>query len=991
MAPGLFRTFLQHLRNVTSGGEAGPLTDGELLRRFAAGDQAAFAALVARQGPMVYGVCRRVLRQEQDAEDAFQATFLVLARKAATSAIHGYVSNWLHNVAYRVALKARTTAARRTAHESRAAPAGATAPDSAVVWREVRPLLDQELDQLPTKYRAPLVLCYLQGKTYAEASRELGWSRGTLSGRLARAREMLRHRLTRRGLTLSAPALAVALGAATARAAFPDRLQQAAVRGAAWAAAGRKPEGVVSERAAVLAQGVMEGASRSRFKAAALVLAAGLLALAAALLTRAQWPAHPSREGQPQGGGPVAPLPPPRALVKMGELRFRHGSAVKAVAVAPNGRAIASVGSHIRLWEPDTGRELSHFGTPSPAGYHYVVYSADGKKLATADASQITKGSGIGQVWDPATGKEICRLQGRPGLVKTMDFTPDGKALATLDFGTGGLKFWSTTTGKIIGPLIPKQSWVRAFAFAPKVNLLAVGLEIPRRQPSGKVERRLDVWHLATGQLLRRFRGPRSTALVFSLSPSGKVLALGTGNDTVWLWDLAQGQKLHTLVDRDRGVPDPRRMIGSVRFSPDGKTLATSSGKTLVLWDVARGRELRRFTGRMDGFASVGNRDLAFTPDGQTLVTAGGLNSTVRLWDVDTGKEHSAGGGHQGPVEALAYSPDGKTLASAATDRTVRLWDVATGRLLHRLAHGDGPPILLKGECVVAFAQSGKVLASAFGEGAIRLWDVRRGTELRALRGHRGPVKALAFSPDGKTLVSARWHPGNREWWIHHLDVRTGQQLPRFNVVRLKDDPPAGQALSPGGKRLAATGSSFFQSQRTGTIRIWDTATGKCLRILKGSARFEDQQLAFSPDGRYLVARGEDDLVRVWDLRTGTGLLLADPHPVNRPFRRLWDLRTGEERHDPIHLRNRLSFAFAPDGKTLAVGCRDRTVRLVDPATGRERGRFMTDHRGAVISLAFSPGGKRLASGSTDTTVRVWDVAATARAGRSVGDRKLAD
>jgi RNA polymerase sigma factor (sigma-70 family) len=175
--------------------------DADLVARFAlAGDEAAFGELVRRHGPMVLGVCRRLLPNRHDAEDAFQATFLLLARNAAAIRKRDAVGSWLYGTAYRVASRARGDAARRRAREGKAAAAPVYDPRVEAAWRELRPILDDELNRLPEKYRRPLVLCYLQGLTNAEAARLLGWTKGTVSGRLARARDLLRARLKRRGV-----------------------------------------------------------------------------------------------------------------------------------------------------------------------------------------------------------------------------------------------------------------------------------------------------------------------------------------------------------------------------------------------------------------------------------------------------------------------------------------------------------------------------------------------------------------------------------------------------------------------------------------------------------------------------------------------------------------------------------------------------------------------------------------------------------------------
>jgi RNA polymerase sigma factor (sigma-70 family) len=229
-------------------------SDARLLDRFVRGrDEAAFAALMDRHGPMVMGVCRRVLRDAHAADDVFQATFLVLVRKAATLRRPHLLGNWLYGVAYRIALQARAAAARQPALGRQVEDMPAAEPVDEKVWDELRPILDAEVNRLPEKYRAPVVLCHLQGKTYAEAARALGWAEGTVSGRLARARETLRKRLSQRGVTLSAAAVGATL-CQKGSAAVPAALAQATVRGALVAASGKVTAGLISAQAISLSQ-----------------------------------------------------------------------------------------------------------------------------------------------------------------------------------------------------------------------------------------------------------------------------------------------------------------------------------------------------------------------------------------------------------------------------------------------------------------------------------------------------------------------------------------------------------------------------------------------------------------------------------------------------------------------------------------------------------------------------------------------------------------
>src|SRR5262245_18500038 len=244
---------LQYLRSRLGDGAAGEATDAQLLRRFVAGrEEAAFEALLRRHGPLVWQVCRRVLPRTDDAEDAFQATFLVLLRKAASVRKQASLASWLHGVAHRVALKAREEARRRDRHEPRgAAPVRPDVPAEAS-WREVQAVLGEEVLRLPERLRAPFVLCCLEGQTRAEAARRLGWKEGTVASRLARARQRLRGGLARRGVVLPAAAFA-ALPAADAAPAVPPPLLEATRKLAALVHAGEAPAAVAG-----LVQGALQ-------------------------------------------------------------------------------------------------------------------------------------------------------------------------------------------------------------------------------------------------------------------------------------------------------------------------------------------------------------------------------------------------------------------------------------------------------------------------------------------------------------------------------------------------------------------------------------------------------------------------------------------------------------------------------------------------------------------------------------------------------------
>ena len=290
MATAQMDTVIRHLRRAVLRQDGAGRTDGQLLASFIdQKDEAAFEALVRRHGPMVFGVCRRVVRNHHDAEDAFQATFLVLARKASSVRPRERVANWLHGVALRTAMKAKAMTAKRRGREKQVTEMPEPEAAQQDQWRDLQPLLDQELNGLPENYRLPILLCDLEGKTIKEATQQLGWPQGTLAGRLARGRKLLAKRLANRGVVLSAGSLAAVVSQNAASAAVPTSLMSSTVKAAAMIAAGQATvAGVVPAKVAALTEGVMKAMLLSKLKAATMLLVVATLSGAAGVIWHTQ-------------------------------------------------------------------------------------------------------------------------------------------------------------------------------------------------------------------------------------------------------------------------------------------------------------------------------------------------------------------------------------------------------------------------------------------------------------------------------------------------------------------------------------------------------------------------------------------------------------------------------------------------------------------------------------------------------------------------------
>jgi RNA polymerase sigma factor (sigma-70 family) len=466
MSANPFSLVLRSIRQRFGLDATGASPDALLLERFVrTGDESAFAALVERHGAMVWGVCRRVAGDAHVAEDAFQATWIVLSRKARSVKDGDSLPGWLHRVAYRLSLAARA----RPTVPLEDAPAEAPGPEDEAAQREVRRVIDEEVSRLPEKYRLPVVLCFLEGRTHAEAAAELGWPVGTVAGRVARAKDLLHARLTRRGLDPSALPLPLA-----AAGAFPPVAGKAA-----------------SGAAVALAAALLAGEAQRRWLVGTAILLLSCAGVAAGVMAyRATWPAaNPDVlvEGKPDRKPPLQ-KPFPAALIPRTRIRVDGG-----VALSPDGTRLAgSRGGRVRLFDVRTNEEVQTLAGEGLRATH-LLFSPDGKRLAGSggderrawlkvwdlasregkslqevslagiDPGRQAQGEGtpllVGFVpesdqlvsalgnethlWDVRSGRRLRSFQGAHGSL-----SPDGKTLATWDPSADATRLWEVSCAR---------------------------------------------------------------------------------------------------------------------------------------------------------------------------------------------------------------------------------------------------------------------------------------------------------------------------------------------------------------------------------------------------------------------------------------------------------------------------------------------------------------------------------------------------------------
>ena len=888
------------------------------------------------------------------AEDAFQATFMVLVRKAATLRKRALLGNWLFGVAQRVALKARAKAAAIHSRQRELTDMPRPEPLDDVTWQELRPMLDEEIGRLPEKYRAPIVLCYLQGKSHEQAALELGWPRRSLSSRLTHARDLLRRNLTSRGIALSAGALTVALTEKTAPTAVGAMLAVNTAKAAASLAAGKAVAAtVLSAEAIALADEIVKGMVAMKAKLLVFVLACSLTAGGtgiaayqsvggrgsgdATLLSKPDWQPGVIRV-QPQNNvaeQQKADKPdtidakktdtprdielPPGAIGRVGTVRWRHGGIVEFAAFLPDGKTVltSSADQTVRLWEFPSGKEI--------------------RRLAEIPRNKANvRGGGFGGVYATAPATALSK---------------DGKTVATA-----------------VGNSDAPDRFVRLFD-------VATGNELQSLNRDGK--------EVGAGKQYYMI-----SAMVFS--PDGKQLATLDTGGIIQIWDWVSAREiLHLPANPEVGI-----RIAALAYSPDGKSIATLErvGRpkaiykgALKLWDSATGELLRTSPAQEE----ISGSSLTFSPDSKMVVFSTD-EGVICLVEAATGKIQRKLGERQSSAKALAFGKDGtKLYALEFLSKGIEEWDVGPGKLV-REPQGPPDPKMVsfsrsaEAHCLSLCPDGKTVMISGLGNAPVFL-DLASDKEMAGPPGHVVPALSVDFTAEGHLITSFNFAGALQQ----KQDMATGIAFPNFACVQKSD--PAG---NEGDRRFFKDTTTVFAVSRDAqviamrpqskqkdfkAIDLVETFSGKLLCALTLKAQEKNLAVVFSPDGKALAMReSNQQLIELYEVPTGKLLHKFD---INTGFKAAKVSAQGSN-SSPFVI-------FSPDGKVLATYLLGGMVAFWDTGTGLRIGSLPLPTGISTQHAAMSPDGRGLALEMTDGSLKLYELA-TGEARQTFGEQQKA-
>jgi|GEM_PF-4427239 len=894
------------------------IPDSELLRRFCGQrDEVAFRTLVERYGPMVMGVCRRMLRDGLSTQDAFQTTFWVLARKASSLQSQHALAGWLHRVSVRTCLQYRRASERERAvlaevqHMNRVTP-------SSDEWREVALHVDEAMAGLTPLQSQVITLCCIDGLSYDETASTLRVTPQQVRGQLARGREKLRKQLARRGVVVAASTIAAVLVPSNAHA----EVSRECVAQTACVACG----GAASLQTVAIGNKVISAMLMTKAKIVS--------ATCVAMLVAAVWVGTGLAAGEKRDGvaGPMAALTlpasekdihgeamPAGALARLGDTRLRHVH-LRALAMDPAGTVIASAGGpphDIRLWDGRTGRLKASLS--GHANYvSQLAFSPDGKWLASASWDYSVR------VWDIERSRQITSIK-MPRDAYSVAFSADGKWLAATGEGRV-VRVFSTDTWKSVAELNPEDTTVYSLAFSPDGKSLAAAGQST-----------WGVWNTTdwTRRFGHQFRGDNAGGRAVAWSPDGKTVAVGVAKKGSVL--LSDGQTGEMLGDIKAFALTPQSLV----FLPDGKRILaagadSNSSNTTKILDVADQKVLT--------VRSEGSSQLAMTSDGKRYVSG---ESKICLRDVDEGRVEALGdsSGHSDGIATVGFS--GQLAVSADADGTICTWDLKGKQLgatqVMKDARAGSIAVSPEGARMVLLPR-GHLKGGALDSAPGLLVD-GQGKQVSQIPLPFHKSGAIAFSGDGKrffTISGEHMRGHTLQIW----DAATGKAVATREKLA---------GLTAQGAAASKDGSLYAVGAYDGSIRLFDTGkleevaklTGHSVRV-PGAANAV-LALAFSPDDSLLASGGEDNAANF----------------------RLHDMKTRREVAAARLPRRVRAVAFSPNGSLVAAGCHDGTVHIWSVGQKRWLGTF-SRHDGGVCALKFTEDGAVLLSGGDDGLAYVW-------------------
>ncbi len=898
--------------------------DAKLIQRILNNDEGAFATLMQKYQKQVHALAWRKVDDFHIAEEITQDTFLKVYEKLSTLKNPNQFAGWFYVIANRLciawlrkkhvpmeSLDAMPAAER----EQRFYNLYLEEQREDAFTEQRRELVKQLLQMLPDSERTVVTLYYLSDLTCEEISKFLGVSPNTIKSRLHRARERLKKEEPMVRKTLGSFQIAPHLTASILR-----KISRVKLSVPTW----NKPLVPLA------------------LAASAAILVTLMVGMGAQSLLRFQQPYSLNTTSEKTVEIVDAPIVislnlEPDVRTQLGNSKVSEGN--KGSNRETNVALVAAAAEEAEV-SVDFTQDYTQWYLPERAkvrlgkgAINDVRFSPDGTRLAVATSIGIW-------IYDAHTGAEIMRLNEESKNIRTIAFSPDGNTLASSSrwrrHRAGSIQLWDMTDGRLLKTFAEDINAPLMLAFSKYGKTLA-SVHLSR----GVV---FNTWDVRTGSKLSTFIGEQDSInrLAVAVSPDLRFLA-SLSKETVWLWNMPKSEQPIALKGHTK-------FPMSLTFSPDSKKLASGDATAILVWDVESRNQLSKFAGEGRVVDSM-----AFSPDGKILAS-GSSGGVIRLWDAATRSQESPlfrlfpalfrrfpiriPTEQTLPISALAFSSDGKALASSNRDGSISVWNLSLSEGTMFSENSVNQRLIIKGHTgavkALGYLENGKTLMSGSFDGTIRLWQTDTGTQELIPTKYRWFAFAMAFSEDCQK-VAIGTVGGEVQLW----DADTRTFIATFTGHRTFVDAVA---FSPDSKMLAS-------GSRDKTVRLWDIRNRKPLATYEGHTD-EVTTVVFSPDSKTLASTAKDEaVIHLWDITSGRKITLSTEHLAGT---------VG-------------ALAFSPDGKTLSCGHRDGLIQVWDVRTHELLSNFV-GNAGRVTALAFSPDSTRLANGSSDGLIRVWDV-----------------